>query len=34
MTDELFKTVLAHIGVVLLVISAFCAWLHVKAVSQ
>lgn len=34
MTDELFMTILGHTGVVFLVISAFCAWLHVKAVSQ
>lgn len=34
MTDELFMTILGHIGVVLLVLSAFCAWLHIKAVSQ
>lgn len=32
-TDELFMTILGHIGVVLLILSAFCAWLHVKAVS-
>lgn len=34
MTDELFMTILGHIGVVLLVLSAFCAWLHVNAVPQ
>ncbi len=34
MTDELFKIILCNIGVVLLTISAFAAWLHVKAVSK
>lgn len=34
MTEQAFMTVLGQIGVVFLVISAFCAWLHVKAVSQ
>ena len=34
MTDQDFMTILGQIGVVLLVLSAFCAWLHVKAVSE
>ncbi|MEY9719257.1 hypothetical protein ABIA22_001747 [Sinorhizobium fredii] len=33
MTDQDFMTVLSHIGVVTLTIAAFCAWLHIKAVS-
>jgi hypothetical protein len=33
-TDQDFVTILGQISVVFLVLSGFCAWLHVKAVSE